>query len=70
MKVIEMNNLWVGRNETENFKVLICALDAEDAKEIANAYCTESRMSGEFEIEEFQNADTNFDCDYVLTGGQ
>ena len=70
MKVNELTNLWVGYNEVENFRVLICALDVEEAQEIADDYCLDSHMEGRFEITEFSNIDTHFDCDYVLTGGQ
>lgn len=70
MKVNDLNNLWVGYNKTENFRVLICALDTEDAQEIANSYCLDSHMEGKFEISEFNNTDMQFDCDYVLTTGQ
>jgi len=70
MKINELTNLWVGTNETENFKVLIVALDREEAQEIANSYCLDSHMEGKFDIAEFDNTETQFDCDYVLTGGQ
>ena len=36
MKINEIINLWVGYNRTENFKVLIVALDEAEAKEIAD----------------------------------
>ena len=70
MKISELTNLWVGTNEVEKFKVLIVALDKEEAQEIANSYCLDSNMAGKFDIAEFDNTETQFDCDYVLTGGQ
>lgn len=69
MKIKEMTNLWVGLNEVENFKVLIVALDKEEAQEIANRYCLDSQMSGSFVIEELSDMSEDFDCDYVLTNG-
>lgn len=70
MKINELNNLWIGLNEEENFKVLICALDAEEAQEIAENYRLDSYMEGNFAITEFSDVNTVFDCDYVLTNGQ
>ena len=70
MKVNELTNLWVGYNATEDFRILICALDTEEAQEIANEYRFDTNMEGTFEITEFDNTETHFDCDYVLTGGQ
>lgn len=69
MKVNDLNNLFVGYNTAERFRVLICALDIEEAQEIADGYRFDSRMEGYFEVSEFDDIDTKFDCDYVLTGG-
>lgn len=69
MKITELSNLWVGYNEEEDFRVLIAAFDICDAQEIAYNYCLESHMEGKFEITEFGNVNTHFDCDYVLLGG-
>lgn len=67
MKINDLTNLWVGYNEAENFRVLICALDTKEAQEIANIYRLESGMEGSFMISEFTDVTTSFDCDYVLT---
>lgn len=67
MKVTDMTNLWVGYNETEDFRVLICALDIQEAHEIANSYRLDSHLDGDFEISEFNDINTHFDCDYVLS---
>lgn len=67
MKINELTNLWVGTNEAGDFKVLIIALDKEEAQEIANGYCLDSHMEGSFTIEEFYNVNESFDCDYALT---
>ena len=69
MKVTELTNLWVGYNKTENFRVLICALDQEEAQEIADGYCLDGHFEGKFEVTEFDDLDTHFDCDYVIASG-
>ena len=69
MKANELHNLWVGYNKTENFRVLIVALDQKEAQEIVDVYCLDSNMEGKFEVAEFDNLDTHFNCDYVLMSG-
>lgn len=70
MKIIDMNNLWVGYNKVENFQVLICANDEEEAQIIANEYKSDSNFEGDFTISEFTNPNTTFDCDYILCKSQ
>ena len=70
MKANEMQNLWVGHNRTENFKVLICAFDEIEAYEVSESYRRDSHMEDHFEITEFTNMEERFDCDYVITNGQ
>ena len=67
MKVIGLTNLFVGYNKQEDFRVLICASDENEAKLISEEYCEESGMKGEFELSEFDDVNIQFDCDYVLT---
>lgn len=67
MKVNELTNLWVGYNATEDFRVLICALDNIEAQDTANEYCNDTQMNGSFEVTEFTDMETHFDCDYILT---
>ena len=67
MKITDMNNLWVGYNKTEDFRILICAEDENTAADIADNYCRDSKMIGMFEILEFTNTNTRFDCDYILS---
>lgn len=67
MKITQLTNLYVGHNKEENFTVLICALDEEEAADIARQYKVDSLMKGNFEITEFTHTDITFDCDYVLT---
>lgn len=69
MKINELTNLWVGINEAEDFKVLIVALDREEAQEIADSYCLDSHMEGDFIIKEFLDINEHFDCDYALESG-
>lgn len=69
MKVNELINLWVGYNEVEDFRILICALDEVEAQEIVDGYCLDSHMEGKFEITEFYDINTRFDCDYMISGG-
>ena len=66
MKVNELTNLWVGYNETENFRVLICASDEVEAQGIADEYLADTHLEGEFVITEFEDVNTHFDCDYIL----
>ena len=70
MTVNELTNLWVGYNAEENFKILICALDEQEAYEIAESYRVDSHMESKFEIKEFLDVEEKFDCDYVVTLGQ
>lgn len=69
MKVNELDYLYVGYNEDEDFRILICATDTEEAYEIADEYRCESHMDGKFEISEFTDVNTHFDCDYVVQAG-
>ena len=67
MKVTDMTNLWVGYNEEEDFRVLICAQDEQEARQIANGYRVDTLMEGTFKITEFTDVNVRIDCDYVLT---
>ena len=66
MLITDMNNLWVGYNKTEHFRILICASDEIEASEIAKSYCEDNNMQGTFEIAELKGVNTQFDCDYVV----
>lgn len=61
-------NLYVGYNETENFRILICASDDIEALEVANRYLKDSKMSGSFAIFPYEDeiSSFKFDCDYVI----
>lgn len=49
-----MNNLFVGYNNTERFRILICADDMNDASRIADEYALDSGFDGEFVISLFE----------------
>lgn len=63
-----MQNLFIGYNEDEDFRILICAFDKQDAAELANEYRFDANLNGHFEIQEIENGADNihFDCDYVI----
>ena len=65
-------NLFVGYNKEEDFRILICAFCKEEAADVARDYAADSKLSGEFEISAFEEdiTDTYFDCDYIVAGGQ
>ena len=65
MKIHEMTNLFVGYNETEDFKILICAFDVIEAQELAREYGHEANLKGSWKILEPDVGD-RFDCDYVI----
>ena len=69
MKVNEMTNLWCVENTEEDFKILVVALDAEEAMEISREYFCDSSMEDDpdvIEITPFNDIKTKFDCDYVI----
>lgn len=68
MKLSEMTNLFIGYNESENFRILICAFCAEEAADIAEQYRVDSKLGGKFKIfEPMDDIDTvQFDCDYIV----
>lgn len=69
MKVHEMTNLYVGYNAFEDFRILICALDKEEAQELARDYGFDANIGGAWRITEDFDENTHFDCDYVISGG-
>ena len=69
MKIHELKGLWVANNTKENFKILIVALDAEEAMELARGYFNDSGMDSfpeNIEISAFDDMGIEFDCDYVV----
>lgn len=67
MKVTDMINLFVARNEAEDFNVLICAPEQSIAEQLAEEYRVDANMTGTFAVEPFSNPETQIDCDYVLS---
>lgn len=61
-------NLFSGYNEEEDFRILIRAVDKEQASKLAEGYRLDSKFNGSFEIQEIKNGIDNmyFDCDYVI----
>lgn len=61
-------NLFIGYNREENFRILICAFDKIEARELAEEYRFDAGLEGKFEIEEFNDemVAMHFDCDYVI----
>ena len=66
MTVIGMTNLFVGYNEEEDFRILIGASDESEADTMAEYYRQDSKLKGKFEISEFNDINTHFDCDYII----
>lgn len=66
---MRFTNLFVGYNETEDFRILICAFDEEEAADFAREYCTDAKLRGTFEIQNLDKKmdDIHFDCDYVIS---
>ena len=65
MKIYEMTNLFVGYNEEEDFRILICAMDSTEAHELARQYGFDSNLKGNWDIQDI-DGNENFDCDYVI----
>ena len=65
---MRFTNLFIGYNREEDFRILICAFDEEEAVELANEYRFDAGLEGYFEIEEIEDEINNirFDCDYVI----
>lgn len=65
---MQFTNLFIGYNAEEDFRILICAFDRQEAKELADGYCFDANLNGKFEIEEVYGGIDNmhFDCDYVI----
>ena len=65
---MKFTNLFIGYNEEEDFRILICAFDKEEAQELADEYKIDSNLSGAFKINEIETGidNINFDCDYVI----
>lgn len=66
MKITELEGLYVATN-MDGFKVLVASDDRFDAETKAENYFGDAGINSEnVKIEEFVDADTHFDCDYVI----
>ena len=65
---MRFTNLFVGYNETEDFRILICAFDEEEAADLAREYGNDSKLRVTFEVQKSEGKidDIHFDCDYVI----
>lgn len=69
MKITDMTNLYTAYNKTENFRIIVVALDKEEAMDIAREYGNDAQLEGDWKISEFKLTD-KIDCDYVVTYSQ
>ena len=65
---MRFTNLFIGYNEEEDIRILICAFDMEEARILAWEYQSDAKLEGKFEISEatMRIDDIHFDCDYVI----
>ena len=50
----EFTNLFIGYNEEEDFRILICAFDREEAQNLVDEYRFDSKLNGHFDIFEIE----------------
>lgn len=70
MKITDLNGLYVAYNTEEDFRILVVAQDEAEAMDVARSYFSDSNMYSlpdGIEISEFDDVETKFDCDYVVT---
>ena len=70
MKITDIAGLYVAYNTKEDFRILVVAQDKEQAMNVARSYFSDSSMYSMpdgIEINEFNDIETKFDCDYVVT---
>ena len=67
MKITEMKNLFSAYDETDNFRMLVLAENADDAKQIVSNYAADANLSNVFVISDEIDADMNFDCDRIIS---
>lgn len=69
MRIQDIDGLYVGYNETEDFRVLIYADSLFFAERIADKYRIDSGLEGSFKVSELDDKGINdcFDCDHILT---
>ena len=67
MKINDINGLYVGYSENDDFRVLIIAENKEEATKIADEYIFDANLEGPMVISDYVDTDTRFDCSYALT---
>lgn len=67
MNIKDINGLYVGYSENDNFRVLIIAESKEEATKIADEYVFDANLEGPMVISDYVDTDCRFDCDYALT---
>lgn len=67
MKITEMQNLFSAYDETDNFRLLVLAENADEAKQLACIYAADANLSNDFIISDEIDTDMNFDCDRVIS---
>lgn len=67
MKITEMQNLFSAYDETDNFRMLVLAENADDAEQIVSDYAADANLSNVFVISDEIDADMNFDCDRIIS---
>ncbi len=68
----KLRDLWVAENTSEDFKVLVVASYADEAKDIACDYFNDSGIDFNFDdinISKFKDPSIQFDCDYAISSG-
>ena len=75
MFINELENIYIGYNRREDFRILIFSHDEDEAYETAEGYRKDAGMEGEFEISELpKDIDDlkylNFDCDYAISSSE
>lgn len=70
MKLYELSNLWIARNKTEDFNILVVANCENEALDIAKDYAKDAKLTMDWTVTpvDDENAKTTrFDCDYAIT---
>lgn len=72
MKLNEIQGLYIGHDEQNNFNILIAAHDEKEAQRAANSYASDSNNDMSFTISELpsdieKTMNLCFDCDYIIT---
>ena len=63
-----MTNLFIVNFENEDFTILVCADDIEEAKNLAIEYADDAGLDHRGTVKEFNEdmLNVNIDCDYII----